>query len=424
MKLTKAQKNKIIKTQSVASVINADVVYDTKEKTREEIFGSNSIRNNKDKITGSQLGVVMGLSHFKTPLSLWKEKIGLESIEVDEEKEIFKAGHAAEEFVAQMFARRMKEDYGDVLESVDIIHDTNMYQSRKYPWAIGEPDRFAILTFKNKKIELVGLECKTVFNQPAIEGWKKLSFPCPSFYDDFGETSIPPTYDAQNRHYMMVTDLTSWYTCCCWHFTNSCCSYALIKRDDNKERIIEQSALSFIECCTTGMEPVMCQENKEAIAEYLNQKYDLANADRIEADDTYLPLITEATELADEKAALKRKMADLEEKEMDLAKRIVEKSEGKGSYISYLTDENSIGITLGISHFKDSINIQKIQEEHPEIYEKMASIGIGKVSKTDLEKIEVDGKKFNATPYIIEGGVNKAKPVTISKVSVKPRLIA
>ena len=418
MVLTKEQKERAILEQSVAFLIDADVVYDTKTKTEEEIFGSDSIRNQPDKLTGSQIGVAMGLSSFQTPLKLWREKRGIDEV-VNEDKEVFRAGHAIEDFVAKMFARKLKEEYGENLESVDIINDTNMYQSRKFKWAIGQPDRFAIITFKSGKIMLVGLECKSCYNKPSIDAWKESSFVCPTFYEESGELERPATYDCQCRDYMMVTALDSWYICCCWGFMIDQCAISLVRYDAEKEALLNSSAEAFIDCCVNGFEPVMCEENQKAVSEYLNNKYDLSKADTVEMDESYDDLIKEAVALSDEAADLKKKAAENEKKQQDLAKRLLEKSDGKGTYFSYKNDEKSYGITISVPKYANSIDIDGIKKECPDIYSKMAEIGIYKVTKTDLEKIDVNGKKFDATPFVIQGAVNMTKPVKIGKVTVK-----
>lgn len=422
VKITSEQKAKAILSQSVAFLLNADVIYDTAKKTNEEIFGSDSIRNAPDKLTGSQIGVAMGLSSYSTPLSLWKEKTRLEEIILDEDKEIFKAGHAAEDFVANMFARKLKEQYGENLEAVDIINDTNMYQSREYSWAIGQPDRFAIITFKSGKIELVGLECKTTYNMTSIKNWKDGTFLCPTSYEESGEIKVPATYDCQCREYMMTTDLDAWYICCCWGFTIKDCEIALIRRDSAKEFLIDEAARTFIQCCVEGMEPVVCEENLQAVAEYLNRKFDLNKADTVEADESFRPLFEKAQEAAALETEIKSKTKVLEKMQADIAKELLEKSDGKGTYFSLKDNEKAYGISLGIPHYANSIDVDGIKKDHPDIYDKMLVIGAYKVSKTDLEKIEIDGKKFDATPYVIEGGINATKPVKISKVTVKDLL--
>lgn len=422
MVLTIEQKERAILEQSVAFLIDADVVYDTKTKTNEEVFGGDSIRNQPDKLTGSQIGVAMGLSTYTTPLALFREKVGLDEVIADEDKEVFKAGHAAEELVANMFARKLKEEYGDNLESVDIINDTNMYQSRKFNWAIGQPDRFAIITFKSGTIQLVGLECKTTYNMPAINSWKELSFTCPTFYEESGELERPATYDCQCRQYMMTTGLDAWYICCCWGFMINQCAISLVRYDVDKEALLNTSAEMFIDCCVNGYEPVVCEENKQALAEYLANKYDLDNADTVEMDSSYEELINEAVALSNEAADLKKKAAENEKAQQKLAQKLLEKSDGKGTYFSYKGTDKSFGISLSVPHFANSIDVDGIKKGCPEIYAKMADIGVNKVTKTDLEKLELNGKKFDASPYVIEGGVNATKPVKIGKVTVKETL--
>ena len=54
-------------------------------------------------IGGSDIGAILGLSKFKTPLEVWMEKTGKESKRLDSLPLRF--GSFAEEFVAQEYAR-------------------------------------------------------------------------------------------------------------------------------------------------------------------------------------------------------------------------------------------------------------------------------------------------------------------------------
>lgn len=399
-------------------VIDADIVCDISKKTEEEIFGKDSIRDHgvedsknpnapgylKFTVTGSQAGVVLGLSKWQSPLTLWAEKRGQEVIQPEKDDEILKAGHAAEDFVAAMFARKMKEEFGDRLESVEIVDDTNMYRSKKNPFMVADLDRIAILTFKSGSKKVVGLECKTVYNVPAIKGWK--------------EGLVPPSYEAQCRHYMAVTNLSAWYICACWGFTVNDCAIVLFRRDMEKEQSLIEAEKTFIECCEKGIEPAIPEENLELTTQYYNAIYGGLKSDTvaIELNTETEAILNDSLSIADLEAQKKTLDKQITELKNSVAARLIKITSGEGKSFSLEKGDTKYLLNLKVPTKNDTVDMEKLLKEKPETKDNLIEIGLGKITKTDLGKVKIDGKKLDSTPYLIIGGADLTKPIELKEV--------
>ena len=399
-------------------VIDADIVCDISKKTEEEIFGKDSIRDHgvedsknpdapgyqKYTVTGSQAGAVLGLSKWQSPLTLWAEKRGQEIVTPAKDEEILKAGHAAEDFVANMFARKMKEDFGDRLESVEIVDDTNMYRSKKNPFMVADLDRIAILTFKSGSKKVVGLECKTVYNVPAIKGWK--------------EGLVPPTYEAQCRHYMAVTNLSAWYICACWGFTINDCAIVLFRRDTEKEEALIEAEKTFIECCEEGIEPAIPEENVELTTQYYNAIYGGLKSDTvaIELNTETEAILNDSLSIADLEAQKKTLDKQITELKNSVAARLIKITSGGGKSFSLERGDTKYLLNLKVPTKSDTVNMEELLKERPETKDNLVEIGLGKITKTDLGKVKIDGKKVDFTPYIVAGETDLTKPIELKEV--------
>ncbi len=399
--------------------INARKVCDIAKFSNEEIFGKDSIRDHavidsknpkapgyqKYTVTGSQAGIGMGQSKWQSPAELWALKTGKIEPENDEDKEVFKAGHAAEEFVANMFVRKMLEEFDNIAD-IELIDDTTMYQHKKYRFMLADCDRFAVIKFVSGKETLVGLECKTTYNKPSIDAWK--------------EGLIPPQYEDQCRHYMAVTDINAWYICCCWGFTIKDCAVCLITRDTDKESELIATESTFIECCETDIEPALPEENLETTLSYYNAVYGGLKENTVDLELTpeNSALVDKALNLATKEAEIKKLTAEVKAIKEEITAELVKGSDGTATKFNYSEDGiNYTTIEISAPTKRDSVNVDKLLSEQPSVKAELEALGLSKITKTDIGKLKVDGKKIDTTPYVIPGGVDISKPLSFDSVS-------
>lgn len=127
-------------------------------------------------IGGSDCAAIMGLSRWKTPLDVWREKVyELEENEELKNNERIHFGNKLESIVADEFSERTGLE----------LKEVGMKRSEKYPWMIANIDRFIC-------DEGIPLECKTADKFLAND------------WGEEGTDQIPREYLYQCAHYAIV----------------------------------------------------------------------------------------------------------------------------------------------------------------------------------------------------------------------------
>ncbi len=135
----------------------------------------------KSGIGGSDIGAILGLNKYNSPMKVYKDKV-TEEVEL-QTSESMRVGHDLEEYVAQRFCEATGKK---------VRKSNYMYRNKEYPWMIADVDRLVVG-------EDAILECKTT-NAWGASKW----------YD--GE--IPDSYIMQCYHYMAVTGKKTCYIAC------------------------------------------------------------------------------------------------------------------------------------------------------------------------------------------------------------------
>jgi putative phage-type endonuclease len=134
-------------------------------------------------IGGSDIGAILGLSRFRSPLEVWMEKTGKETKKLDSLPLRF--GSFAEEFVAREYARAT---------GFELIHDESIYIHPQYSYMSAHIDRF-ILGNEDGLPPTRILECKTA-NPFSSSDWGEI-----------GSDEVPWSYLCQCIWYMAITNL-------------------------------------------------------------------------------------------------------------------------------------------------------------------------------------------------------------------------
>jgi len=170
-------------------------------------------------IGGSDIGAILGLSKFRTPLEVWMEKTGKESKKLDSLPLRF--GSFAEEFVASEYARAT---------GFELLHDESVYIHPTHPMMSAHVDRF-ILGDGLKKPATRLLECKTA-NPFARGEW-----------GEPGTDQVPMSYLCQCIWYMAITGIEQCDLAVL--FGNSDFRIYEIERDLELEALVIKKALHF-----------------------------------------------------------------------------------------------------------------------------------------------------------------------------------
>ena len=170
-------------------------------------------------IGGSDIGAILGLSKFRTPLEVWMEKTGKEVRQLDSLPLRF--GSFAEEFVASEYARAT---------GFELLHDESIYIHPTHPMMSAHVDRFILGDDLNKPVTRL-LECKTA-NPFARGEW-----------GEPGTDQVPMSYLCQCIWYMAITGIEQCDLAVL--FGNSDFRIYEIARDMELEALVIEKALHF-----------------------------------------------------------------------------------------------------------------------------------------------------------------------------------
>ena len=170
-------------------------------------------------IGGSDIGAILGLSKFRTPLEVWMEKTGKEVRQLDSLPLRF--GSFAEEFVASEYARAT---------GFELLHDESIYIHPTHPMMSAHVDRFILGDGLNKPATRL-LECKTA-NPFARGEW-----------GEPGTDQVPMSYLCQCIWYMAITGIEQCDLAVL--FGNSDFRIYEIERDLELEGLVIEKALQF-----------------------------------------------------------------------------------------------------------------------------------------------------------------------------------
>ena len=170
-------------------------------------------------IGGSDIGAILGLSKFRTPLEVWMEKTGKEVRQLDSLPLRF--GSFAEEFVASEYARAT---------GFELLHDESIYIHPTHPMMSAHVDRFVLGNGLSKPTTRL-LECKTA-NPFARGEW-----------GEPGTDQVPMSYLCQCIWYMAITGIEQCDLAVL--FGNSDFRIYEIERDLELEGLVIEKALQF-----------------------------------------------------------------------------------------------------------------------------------------------------------------------------------
>ena len=169
-------------------------------------------------IGGSDIGAILGLSRFKTPLEVWMEKTGKEIKKVDSLPLRF--GSFAEEFIAREYSRST---------GFELLHDESAHIHSSYSYMSAHIDRFVVNGNSSAPTRI--LECKTA--NPFTSGE----------WGEAGSDEVPMSYLCQCIWYMAITGIEQCDLAVL--FGNSDFRIYEIARDKALEELVITKAITF-----------------------------------------------------------------------------------------------------------------------------------------------------------------------------------
>ena len=247
-------------------------------------------------IGGSDIGAILGLSRFKTPLDVWMEKTGKQTKKLDSLPLRF--GSFAEGFVASEYSRAT---------GFELMHDESIYLHPQHSFMSAHIDRFVLDGGASAPSRI--LECKTA-NPFSSSDW-----------GEAGSDQVPMSYLCQCIWYMAITGIDK--TDLAVLFGNSDFRIYEIARDQGLEELVIAKATSFWNECVLKDIPPPAQS--EADCQTLFSKGDPAKS--IEAKQ-------ETLELTQRLQLLNREI-DVREEELSTIKQSIMSQMGEAELLTY-----------------------------------------------------------------------------------------
>jgi len=277
-------------------------------------------------IGGSDIGAILGLSRFKTPLEVWMEKTGKEIKKLDSLPLRF--GSFAEAFVASEYARAT---------GFELLHDESIYIHPGHSYMSAHIDRFVLGDEDGLPPSRI-LECKTA-NPFSSGDW-----------GEAGSDQVPMSYLCQCIWYMAITGIDK--TDLAVLFGNSDFRIYEIARDQALEELVIAKATTFWDEHVLKDIPPPAQN--EADCQTLFSKGDPAKS--IEAGQETLELTKRLHTLNSE--------IDVREEEISSIKQSIMSQMGEAELLTY---QGKTLATWKAPKPSFRLDSKRFELEHPEI---------------------------------------------------------
>lgn len=325
-------------------------------------------------IGGSEAAICTNESKYETSQrELYFEKIGAEVKLTRDDSSwfFFKRGHALEDLVAEMFARKT---------GFQVLIDTNFYRHPVHTFMQGNIDRVCILPDGT----VAGLECKT--STPwAMDEWKN--------------GKVPRAYLRQCQHYMAITDCDVWYIACLWGTGPQDFTAVRIDRDkEDEQRLIEAERVVWQDYVLSGIEPPMVGTPDDEI--WVTRRFTGAADKALPALVLEAELQTELEEweaLARDKQALKKQTEGIEDAMGAIAARITAGMENATKAALSLSDDELFEVSWS-PRSRTSTDTDKLQHSFPEAYAACVTVNpessrVFAVKRKQIKKKQTEKKK-------------------------------
>jgi putative phage-type endonuclease len=205
------------------------------------------LEQRREGLGGSDVAAALGLSPWKTPYQLWREKRGLDKDERDGPR--LRLGKKLEDVIANEFAEASQ---------LRLQRVNTMLRSQEFPWMVANIDRAVVNTSIAGRVSWAGgrLTTDAILEAKLVSTWASHQ------WGEEGTDEVPLYYLTQGVHYLIVTGVE---VC---HFAafvdGNTKRYKLVRDPELIEMVIEGER-EFMRMVESGTEPPMTTPDDVAI---------------------------------------------------------------------------------------------------------------------------------------------------------------
>lgn len=336
---------------------------------------------------GSDMGVIMGVSHFKTRLELFHQKVGITPA-------ITRIGNAAAKELGHLYEtptamkyhllRRQSGDKvtmfiegkiicpdGSIRKNPDgTVMDNpvsmQMYRDGRklsngaflYPWALANCDGFLEEEIGGRPVQGI-LEIKTTspMNYDVIDGWKN--------------GVVPEGYFWQCVYYMAILNVMFCDICCSWDQTYDGTARIRIYRDYDIEQKLFDTVAEFNEFVEQGIEPDSDFDDPVLLNNYYYELFGPAkeSAPMVELPEKFRNTILRAIDIESECDEAKKRLEEAEKKREAIYSELYPVFKDS-TYGQFRIDNDSVAsITLKTPMKRAKLDVERFAADHPALYE-------------------------------------------------------
>lgn len=359
-------------------------------------------------VGGSDASKCVGLNPWATLSSLYYQKRNRQPLKAtDQTSDALVSGHIFEPAVAELLKKSLADM--DWIQTLEFGNDTHMYRcgqknpdgSLKYPWAIADFDRIAVI---NGVPYICELKTTTEDNKKALSLWK--------------QGIVPDYYMCQVRHYMAVANIDHAVICCVWGLRTAKSAIIFIDRDMDAEQMLMDAESRFVDCVECGIEPDKDDESPEMILDDYQNYFGVKDtkAAPAELSEEYGETLKELQDAKKYLDTLNAKVdaADINYKRLQaklLSAFVTADGKELCSCAYYNDEETGNHITALLSMCRKEVDSVRLKAEHPEVFEKVANTS---VSLTNINDYDKKNKTSYGKVYVREKAVSPSVKVTIT----------
>lgn len=351
---------------------------------------------------GSDMGALMGVSHFKSRLELFHQKSGFSNaIEREGNTDAKELGHLYETPTAlkyHILRRRAgakvtlyiegrvylpdgsvkKNKDGSIFDeplSMQIYRDGRKDAKASnplkllYPWALANCDGFL---FEDGMEGILEIKTTSPRNFSVIEDWEN--------------GVIPMAYYYQIVYYMAILNVMYCDIFCSWDQTLEGCAMIRVYRDYEVEEKLFRTIEEFDDYVEQMIEPDPSFDDPDLL---LSHYYELfgpvqEDAPMVELPEKYRPLVNRAINLDSNITAAKKQLEELEKQQAAIYAELypIYRNSSYGQF--QLDDTHTVSITLKTPMKRARIDEERFKKDHPDIYEEcriFSSTELGNANK-------------------------------------------